>query len=127
MAVKFSFNLRTLFKRPEKSVLPDNGFELPGNNGDAIILIHGMTGTPHEMRFLAGYLNRQGYAVYCPRLANHGAPMHILQMSKWQDFYQTVRQSYLQIRGQYKHVYAGGLSMGALLALLLADEYANEI
>ena len=50
-----------------------------------------------------------------------------LQMSKWQDFYQTVRQSYLQIRGQYKHIYAGGLSMGALLALLLADEFKNEI
>ena len=50
----------------------------PGQNGEAIILIHGMTGTPHEMRFLANYLNRQGYAVYCPRLANHGAPIQIL-------------------------------------------------
>ncbi len=127
MAVRFSVNLKNLFKTAPKSDLPDNGFELPGQNGEAIILIHGMTGTPHEMRFLANYLNRQGYAIYCPRLANHGAPIHILQMSKWQDFYQTVRQSYLQIRGQYKHIYAGGLSMGALLALLLADEFKNEI
>ena len=76
---------------------------------------------------MANYLNRQGYTIYCPRLANHGSPIHILQMSKWQDFYQTVRQSYLQIRGQHKHVYAGGLSMGALLALLLADEFKSEI
>jgi carboxylesterase len=127
MAVRFSFNLKNLFKVTPKQDLPDNGFELSGQNGDAIILIHGMTGTPHEMRFLANYLNRQGYTVYCPRLANHGAPLHILQMSKWQDFYQTVRQSYLQIQGKYKHVYAGGLSMGALLALLLADEFKGEI
>ena len=127
MAVRFSANLMNLFKSPVKPDLPDNGFELPGQNGEAIILIHGMTGTPHEMRFLANYLNRQGYAVYCPRLANHGAPIHILQMSKWQDFYQTVRQCYLQVRGQYKHIYAGGLSMGALLALLLADEFKSEI
>ena len=127
MAVTFSFNSRNLFKSAPKPDLPDNGFELPGQNGDAIILIHGLTGTPHEMRFLANYLNRQGYAVYCPRLANHGSPIQILKMSKWQDFYQTVRQCYLRLRGQYKHVYAGGLSMGALLALLLADEFKSEI
>src|SRR5438132_5736570 len=48
-------------------------------------------------------------------------------MSKWQDFYQTVRKCYLQIRGQYKHIYTGGLSMGALLSLLLADEFKGEI
>jgi len=127
MAVRFSFNLKNLFKSHPKPELPDNGFELPGTNGEAILLIHGMTGTPHEMRFLANYLNRQGYAIYCPRLANHGAPLHILQMSKWQDFYHTVRESYLKIRGQYKKIYAGGLSMGALLALVLADEFKNEI
>ncbi len=127
MAVAFSFNIHNLFKAHPKPELPDSGFELPGHNGEAVILIHGMTGTPHEMRFLANYLNRQGYAVYCPRLANHGAPLHILKMSQWQDFYQTVRQSYLQIRGQYRHIYTGGLSMGALLALLLADEFDGEI
>ena len=127
MSVRFSANLKNLFKSEVKQDLPDNGFELQGTNGEAIILIHGMTGTPHEMRFLANYLNRQGYTIYCPRLANHGAPIHILQMSKWQDFYQTVRQSYLKVRGKHKHIYAGGLSMGALLALLLADEFKNEI
>src|ERR1039457_7081398 len=121
MAVTFSVNLKNLFKSAPKTDLPDNGFVLSGQNGEAVILIHGMTGTPHEMRFLANYLNRQGYAVYCPRLANHGAPIQILQMSKWQDFYQTVRQCYLQIQGQYKNIYTGGLSMGALLALLLED------
>src|ERR1700761_2791086 len=114
MAVAFSLNFKSFFKPTVKEALPDNGFELPGTNGEAVILIHGMTGTPHEMRFLANFLNRQGYAIYCPRLANHGAPLHILQMSKWQDFYHTVRQCYLKVRGQHKHIYAGGLSLGAL-------------
>ena len=58
MAVAFSIDLKNLFKPASKSDLPDNGFELPGQNGDAILLIHGMTGTPHEMRFLANYLNQ---------------------------------------------------------------------
>ena len=127
MSVKFSLNLGNLFKPAQKFSLPDNGFHLPGTNGRAIILIHGMTGTPHEMRFLANYLNRQGYSIYCPRLAKHGAPLDVLRKSKWQEFYQTVRQCHVDIRGQYSHVYAGGLSMGALLALLLADEFKGEV
>lgn len=129
MAIKFSLNFKNFFRSDskEKPHLPDNGFNLPGTNGDAVILIHGMTGTPHEMRFLANYLNRQGYSVYCPRLANHGAPIHILRMSQWQDFYHTVRQSFLEIRGRYKNIYVAGLSMGALLALLLSYEFKKEI
>ena len=38
MSVRFSANLKNLFKSPVKSDLPDNGFELPGQNGEAIIL-----------------------------------------------------------------------------------------
>lgn len=123
MAVKFSlFPGKTCAdNHPEL----DNGFRLEGANGKAVILIHGLTGTPHEMRFIANYLNREGFTVLCPRLANHGKPIHILQRTKWQECYQTVRNSYLDTQGKYTHIYAGGLSMGALLALLLADEFKD--
>jgi carboxylesterase len=127
MGVKFSFDNGNSSKPQEKTGVEDNGYVLPGTNGCALILIHGLTGTPHEMRFLANYLNRQGYAIYCPRLANHGESIHILKRTTWQECYQTVRACYLEIRGQYKHVYTSGLSMGALLALLLADEFKGEI
>ena len=33
MAVKFSVNFKNLFKPAVKADLPDNGFELPGQNG----------------------------------------------------------------------------------------------
>lgn len=110
-----------------ETVVTDNGLNLPGTNGQAIILIHGLTGTPNEMRFLANFLNREGFTVFCPRLANHGAPLDILKKTKWQAFYQTVRACFLANRGKYDKIYAGGLSMGALLALLLADEFKDEI
>lgn len=101
---------------------------LKGNNGSAVILIHGLTGCPQEMKFLAKYLNAEkGYSVMCPRLANHGEPIHVLKHTKWQDFYESVRRAMLEIADQHENIFAAGLSMGALLALLLADEYKNKI
>jgi len=101
----------------------DEGLFLPGTNGRALILIHGLTGTPNEMRFLAFVFHSQGYTVFCPRLANHGQPLAVLRATPWEDFYGTVRTAYRRLAADHREVFASGLSMGALLALLLADEF----
>jgi len=98
-----------------------------GRNGRAVVLVHGLTGTPNEMRFLAWFLNTHGYTVSCPRLANHGQPLHILKATRWEDFYASVRRAYLDLRADHEHIYTGGLSMGALLALMLAEEFPAGI
>ncbi len=100
---------------------------MPGRNGRAVVLIHGLTGTPNEMRFIAWFLNTHGYTVSCPRLANHGQPLDILKSTHWEDFYGSVRQAYQALRADHSHIYASGLSMGALLALLLADEFQGAV
>ncbi|MFA6600126.1 MAG: alpha/beta fold hydrolase [Candidatus Omnitrophota bacterium] len=93
------------------------------------ILIHGLTGTPNEVRFLANFLHKKGYSVFCPRLANHGEPLHILKKTKWPEFYESVRKVFLGIKqsGNCGPIYVAGLSMGALLALLLASEFPSDI
>ena len=96
---------------------------MQGTNGRAVILIHGLTGTPNEMRFLAWFLNSHGYTVSCPRLANHGQPLSVLQATPWQEFYASVTAAYAKLRLEYTGIFVGGLSMGALLALLLAEEH----
>ncbi len=107
---------------------PDKpGVLMPGRNGHAVILVHGLTGTPTEMRFLAWFLNTQGFTVSCPRLANHGQPMPVLKMSRWEEFYDSVRRSYEDLRRDHDAIFVGGLSMGALLALLLAEEFRADI
>ncbi len=103
------------------------GISVRGTNGAAVILIHGLTGTPNEMRFLASRLNRSGFSVTCPRLANHDQPLHILRDTSWQDFYGTVRQAYFKAREYSDTIFVSGLSMGALLALLLADEFPQAV
>ena len=48
---------------------------------DAVLLVHGLTGTPTEMRSLAGALKRDGFSVLCPQLAGHCGSMDELKCS----------------------------------------------
>jgi carboxylesterase len=123
MSVVFAISTSSL----GPALTPDAGIFMRGRNGRAVLLVHGLTGTPNEMRFLAWFLNTHGYTVSCPRLANHGQPLHILKSTRWEDFYASVQQAYQDLRSEYEQIYTGGLSMGALLALMLADEFSAGI
>jgi carboxylesterase len=105
----------------------DYGIIMPGTNGKAFILIHGLTGAPNEMSFIAWYLNSEGFTVHCPRLAHHGEPMQVIKEANWEEFYVSVKDCFLNLKKTYSQVYVGGLSMGALLALLLAAEFPAEV
>jgi carboxylesterase len=124
MSVIFKINLR---KSKEIGPNIDRGLFLKGTNSSAVILAHGMTGSPQEMKFLAQFLNRKGYSVICPRLANHGGPLEILKQTKWQEFYKSIRDAFLEVNSQHKFIFACGLSMGALLVLLLSEEFSDKI
>lgn len=128
MSVIWRFTLKEL-KRPKAASASGGGFTLKGDNGAAVVLIHGLTGTPNEMRFLANYLNKKGYTVICPRLAFHGDSIWVLKHAKWQEFYESVRRLFIEgeLAGHKGPIFTGGLSMGALLALLLADEFKDRV
>ena len=129
MAVKFSLNLGDQKKkRFVKTSAIEDGLNMSGSNGRTVFLVHGLTGTPNEMRFLANYFNKKmGYSVVCPRLANHGQPITILRKSKWQEFYRSVRTAFIEVRESTSGpVFVSGLSMGALLSLMLAAEFPGE-
>ena len=123
MSIKFAISTSS----PGPAPKPDAGIFMRGRNGRAVLLVHGLTGTPSEMRFLAWFLNTHGYTVSCPRLANHGQPLHVLKSTRWEEFYATARTAYLDLRADHEQIYTGGLSMGALLALMLADEFQAGI
>ncbi len=106
---------------------PKSGVLLPGRNGSAVILVHGLTGTPAEMRFIAWFLHTHGFTVSCPRLANHGEPIDVLKKTRWEQFYDSVRDAQLALRYDHDHIHVAGLSMGALLGLLLAAEFPSDV
>jgi len=130
MSVKFSFDLNNFKKhKPLRTSSGDKGIFLKGDNGSAVILVHGLTGTPNEMKYLATYLNKRGYTVVCPKLANHDESIWVLKNTTWQELYASVRE--VLINGELAEfngpIFVSGLSMGALLALLMADEFKVRI
>jgi len=99
-----------------------------GENGRiGFLLVHGLGGTPAELRFVAQGLTRAGFAVYCPLLEGHAGTEDELNATTWQDWYDSVAAAHEELRGRCDMVVVGGLSTGALLALHLAAERPDTV
>ena len=106
--------------------LGNTGYYDAGGN-DAVLLIHGLTGTPAEMKPIAKRLVKQGFSVMCPALAGHCGSAMDLRKSKWQDWYAGIAEAFEALKAKHGRVYVAGLSMGALIALLLAREKGSRV
>lgn len=95
-------------------------FLLEGNNNKAVLLLHGYTGAPGEMRPLGEYLHSLGYTVLCPRLPGHGTDVKDLEQTTAADWYNTAERACVELLAGFSSVYVAGLSMGGLLAIKLA-------
>ncbi len=69
-----------------KPAAKDNTYRIKGGKV-GVLLIHGLCGTPAEMRFVAMGLGRAGYTVHCPQLAGHGGSRQDIVKTGWQDWY----------------------------------------
>ncbi len=84
------------------------------------LMIHGFTGTPNEVRWLGERLAAGGRTVLGVRLDGHGTSPEDMNETRWPDWYESAVAGYRQLRGECEQVFAMGLSMGGMLALLLA-------
>jgi carboxylesterase len=124
MPLVFSLDRNT---PPGASSTPDDEIVLRGHLRTTIILIHGLTGTPNEMRYLAFYFNKLGYTAICPRLANHGEPLNVLKRTTWEELYTPLRILFLKLLETGDRVFVAGLSMSALFVLLLAEQFGTKL
>ena len=91
-----------------------------GDGEVGVLLIHGFTGSPASLRPWADHLAAAGFRVRVPRLPGHGTSWQELNLTRWQDWYATVKRSYADLSAETSQIVVGGLSMGAALALRLA-------
>ncbi len=104
----------------------DYTFRIKGGR-TGVLLIHGLAGTPMEMRYVANGLAKQGYTVLCPQLAGHCGSEDDLKRATWQDWYASCEAALDELRKDCEFVIVGGLSTGALLALMLAANRPGDV
>jgi carboxylesterase len=95
-------------------------FQRGGSTG--CLCLHGFTASPAEVRWFAEHLAEAGHTVYAPRLAGHGTTHQDLARVRWTDWYTSALDGYHLLKHQCDQIFLCGLSMGALLALLLSAD-----
>ncbi len=100
-------------------------FAIKNQKEDAVLLLHGLTGTPLELRWIARDFAKAGFDVYFPVLPGHCSNIEELKKTKWQNLYRFARNFYFDLKAQYKSVFVGGLCVGGMLALMLGMEFPD--
>jgi carboxylesterase len=97
-------------------------FFFPGNR-TGILLLHGYTSAPKEMRWMGENLNRRGYTACGIRLAGHATQPEDMLRVRWQDWLLSVEDGYQLLRACTEEIFLAGLSMGGMLALITASRF----
>jgi carboxylesterase len=92
-----------------------------------VLLIHGFTGTPKEMRWMAEYLNQQGLTCLGIRLNGHGTDIEEMRRSRWTDWTASVEDGFHLLSGSVDRIFLVGLSMGGVLSLLMSTRLAERV
>lgn len=87
-----------------------------------VLLLHGFTGSVAQLRPLGDALADLGYTVMGINLPGHAQTEVAMAQSDWKQWHRAAREAAIRLRGLCTVVTAVGLSMGGLLALLLASE-----
>ena len=119
---------RRLFSIPDETRVRSSAapLTLSGTNGSAVLLIHGFTGIVDDMRYLGGRLSEAGYAVSVPRLPGHGTNHQDFLAVSWRDWLRRCYDEYIDLSARFETVHVAGLSMGGLLAALVAAQFKPE-
>jgi carboxylesterase len=85
-----------------------------------VVLIHGFTGTPKEMRGLGESLAARGFSVLGIRLAGHATRIEDMARMRYTDWMADVQDGYALMHNIREKVALVGLSMGGALSLTMA-------
>lgn len=104
---------------------PENeAFHLQPEKPDkpGVLLVHGFTASPWEMRPLGEILCRAGHPVACVRLPGHGTTPEDLRQRRYEEWIAAAAETRADLQRETGEVHAIGISTGALVSLALAAE-----
>jgi carboxylesterase len=94
-----------------------------GDGKRAVLLLHGLTGAPGEMKAVGRVLHKQGFGLYAPLLAGHGGTEADLLKTGWRDWVASARAAYLDLAREVDEVYVAGICAGGAIGLELCAEF----
>jgi carboxylesterase len=103
-----------------------NEFFLAGE-GVSALLVHGLTGTPYEMRYLGERLAARGVRVRGVKLAGHASAPENLGLSTYDNWYESVVLGVEELRQFSEPIVVVGLSMGAVLSARVAADQRESV
>jgi carboxylesterase len=101
-------------------------FRFAGARDAAVLCLHGLTGTPYEVRPLGEACAARGLTAVGPALPGHNASVEALARVRAEAWLEAARGELAALRIQHRYVFIAGLSLGGLLGLALAAEGALD-
>jgi len=93
-----------------------------GNDVGCLVL-HGIGGTPANVRYLADRLIKEGYTVSAPLIAGHGQTLRTMRASSGKEWLASVEAAVRELReAGCTKIVPIGLSLGSVLAGLVAKD-----
>ncbi|HEV8469634.1 MAG TPA: alpha/beta fold hydrolase [Candidatus Limnocylindria bacterium] len=93
---------------------------MSGDRDIAVLLLHGLTGTPVEVSSVGDALTAEGYTVSAPLLPGRGTCPADMDGLSWEDWMSYALVAYDELARDHREVVVGGLSAGATMALDIA-------
>jgi carboxylesterase len=106
-----------------KAPIKDRSFRIMGESGKGVMLIHGLTGAPQEMKSVGRVLHKRGFSLSGPMLAGHGGTEADLLKTDWRDWVDSAKQAYLDFAKEVDEVYVAGICAGGAIGLELCAEF----
>lgn len=93
----------------------------------AVLLFHGMTGSPFELKKYGQFLYSHGYDVFAYCLPGHGDKVADIIKTTYNDWLNAAYQDFERLKMNYEQVFLSGLCLGASLCLAIAEKYPESV
>ena len=93
----------------------------------AVLLFHGLTGSPFELKKYGQFLFNEGYDVYADCLPGHGEKFNEIYTVKYTDWLEFAYEQFSNLKEKYENVFVSGICLGAVLALAIGIKFKENV